>query len=143
MADRFMSEVKALEIMRDLTSSAFANRYSEVKSRPFFELKDAFLWAVAIGVQEAKKTPLQGKKDGVFFTKNLNDDQRAFLQAVAIADSENLSLISDEDSVNSIAEEYANTGAYRLREILLGEHGDPLFNLVNVIRSESRKVEGQ
>lgn len=139
MADRFMAEAKALDILRSLTSSTYAPRSIEIKSKPFTELKFAFLWAVSLGVIEGTRTSLQGTKDGVFMTSNLNDDQKAFLYTIAIAETDNLEVVENEDTVVSIAEEYANTGAYRLRELLLDAPGDELWNLVSFIRSEASK----
>lgn len=139
MADRFMAEEKALDFLRSLTSSTYAPRNIEIKSKPFTELKYAFLWAVSLGLNEGKRTPLQGAKDGVFMTSNLNDDQKAFLYTIAIAETNDLEVIDNEDKVVSIAEEYANTGIYRLRELLLDAPGDELWNLVSYIRSETSK----
>lgn len=140
MADRFFAEVKALQILRDLTSGTHS-MISEVKSKPFTELKFAFLWAVALGVKEKRRTPLQGSRDGVFMASNLNDDQKTFLYTIAIAETEDLGVVANEDLVQQIAEEYANTGASRLKELVDSSAGDPLWKLVDLVKTETKREE--
>lgn len=141
MADRFYAEVNALQVLRNLTAGTHNPLISEIKSKPFSELKYAFLWAVALGVQEKRRTPLQGSREGVFFASNLDDDQRAFLFTIAIAETNDLKVIGDEGLVQQICEEYANTGVITLRELVNSSAGDPLWKLVDLVRTETRREE--
>jgi dnd system-associated protein 4 len=118
------------EIYKQLTEG------NDVESVPFRTMKDLFMWAVCLGYQQNKRRPLTGKRQTIFrwaqFTPQIDIP---LLKAIAIADKGDLSVLLSQDEILNIAEEYANAGIYDLRDAVLDEFGQPLWNLVSIISS--------
>lgn len=56
------------------------------------------------------------------------------LKAIAVADTGDVEIILHKDRILRIAEEYANAGIRELKRELVDQPGQPLWNLVNLIR---------
>ena len=130
MADRIFAEEKVIDLFRDLTLASQTTRNSDFREQPFSELKLAFLWAVSIGVHEKHRTVLEGKKEGLFRWANLDPDELSFLQAIALAETEDINVLTDIDMIQMISEEYANFGIRALKEYFSDGSGNPLWKLV-------------
>lgn len=128
--DRLFVETKAAELFRDLTSRSTKNA-SNVE-QPFKTLKDAYLWAVALGVKHHRKMPLSSRTDLVLWTY-FSSEEKKMLETIAIAETGDLLVVENEGLVQEIAEEYANGGIRVIKELLIDAHGDPLWNLVDLI----------
>ena len=104
-----------------------------LEQTPFLTLKDAFMWAFTLGVREKKRTPLNGPREGIFwflqFDKNID---LPCLKMVALADTEDIAILLREDEILNIAEEYANTGIRLIRDEILNQSGEPLWNLLEL-----------
>ncbi len=132
--DRIFVEEKVIALFRDLTKEATRN--ASPVDQPFVELKDVFLWAVALGVKAGIRKPLDGSKEGLFRWDNLsNDFEKAALQLLTLADTGDINTIFDVGIVQEIAEEYANEGIRIIKSEIIDAPGDPLFNLVKLARS--------
>lgn len=98
---------------------------------PFRMMKDAFMWAAVLGYEMGDRRPLTGKREGIFrwsvFTTQVDVP---LLKAIAVADSGDLNILTSQDAILTIAEEYANAGIHELRARLLDTEGRPLWNLV-------------
>ncbi len=118
----------AHEIYKQLTEG------NNVLSMPFRTMKDVFMWACCLGAQQGKKQPLTSKKITVFRWAQFDAQTDVpLLKAIAIADSGDVSILLTRNDILTLAEEYANAGIYDLRDSLLGEYGQPLWNLVSLI----------
>jgi len=118
----------AHEIYKQLTEG------SNVLAVPFRTMKDVFMWAVCLGVQQGKKKSLTSKKLTVFRWAQFDQQTDIpLLKAVAIADSGDISILLKRNDILSVAEEYANAGIYDLRDGVFGGYGQPLWNLVSLI----------
>lgn len=132
--DRIYVEEKVISIFRDLTSQSTRN--ASPQDQPFLELKDAFLWAVAIGVKSGRRKPLEGSKVGLFRWENLSPDfEKAMLQMITLAETEDMNSIFDVGLVQEIAEEYANEGIRIIKSEIFDAPGNRLNNLVNIART--------
>lgn len=78
---------------------------------PFEHLKDAFVFAAAMGFRYDRKVAMEGGTQHVGFWHYLSDGRDIpLLQAIAIASTGGPEVLADRGQVISIAEEYANGG---------------------------------
>ena len=116
------------EIYKQLTDE------SSVLAAPFRTMKDVFMWAVYLGVQQERRRPLTGKRLPVFRWAQFDSQvDIPMLKAVAIADSDDVDVLLKRNDILAIAEEYANVGIYELRDAVLNGADQPLWNLVSLI----------
>lgn len=103
----------------------------------FNKLKDAFVMAVAIGYKERKREQFD-KLEGQFELIRFSDLDKAFMNAIAFAEIENVEILLDEnfDERMTIVEEYANYGIDILKRKVLDVPGDPLENLMDYIHEQ-------
>ena len=134
MADRLFVEEKVIDLFRNLTLASYTKK-PDIKTQPFSELKTTFLWAVSIGLREGKRLPLEGAREGLFRYSNLDREELSFLKIIALADTEDINILTDEneDEVQKIAEEYANEGIRIIHEFLKNGSGDPLWKFVELL----------
>ena len=121
-------EESAHEIYKQFTEG------SNVQSIPFRTMKDVFMWSVCLGVQQDKKRPLTGKKVTIFRWAQFDAQiDVPLFKAIAIADSGDINILLKRNEILSLVEEYANGGIYDLRDILISDRGQPLWNLVKTL----------
>jgi len=71
--------------------------------------KEQFIFAMAYAFNIGKKMPIDAF-DGYFLEKDLHDDDRALIYAVAVYDTKSVEVLADMKAVFKIAEEYAHAG---------------------------------
>jgi dnd system-associated protein 4 len=132
--DTIVIEVKAHNIYKSLTEG------KNIHNVPFRTIKDIFMWAVCLGVQQGKRRPLTSKKTTIFRWPQLDSQiDIPLLKAIAIVESGDINILLNRTDILNIAEEYANGGIYELRDNLLTESGQPLWNLVDILSPQSEK----
>lgn len=129
--DRLYVEERVVELFRELTYQATKN--ASVYSQPFKTLKDAFFWAMSLGIHAGRREPLSGTRNGMVLLTYLSSEEKEILEIVAIAETNDILTIDNVGLVQEIAEEYANVGIRIIKEKLIDEPGDPLWNLVSLI----------
>lgn len=73
--------------------------------------KDQFLFAMAIGFHNGKAFSPLSTKEGFFFAKDLQPNDRVLLEALALAMNNNyINILEDASAVYKCAEEVANAG---------------------------------
>lgn len=82
---------------------------------PLPTLKDAFVFAASVGWSQQRRQPLI-KRQHVGFWRSFDSRDVALLQAIAIAEVGDPSIVARQGEVIAIAEEYANGGI----DLLLG-----------------------
>jgi dnd system-associated protein 4 len=116
------------EIYRQLTEG------NDPVNVPFRTMKDVFLWAASLGYKMGERRPITGKKVTIFrwaqFTPQCDIP---VIKAFAIADTEGIDVLLNQNNLLTIVEEYANAGIHDLSASLFGEYGQPLWNLVDTI----------
>lgn len=130
--DRISVEAAMHQVFRDLSERSSENP----ETAPFLLMKDAFMWAVALGVRADKRLPLGEPKTQIFRWDQLSQDLDVpMLKALAIAETEDAEALLHENQTLRIAEEYANAGVREMKEELSDQPGQPLWNLVNLSRA--------
>jgi len=101
---------------------------------PFSTMKDLFMWAACVGFKKGDKRPLKGKRIKIFtWTQFSPQIDIPILKAMALTNTKDIHILQKQDEILSNAEEYANGGIHELRSHLLEEHGQPLWNLVQIL----------
>lgn len=132
--DRLFVEERVAEIFRNLTQASTKN--ASILTQPFKENKDAFLWAVSLGVKFGSRKRLEDKREGLLRYDYLSNDEKQFLGMLALAETGDINVLKDEGSIQEIAEEYANQGIRIIKQNVYDGSGDPLWKLVNLIRTQ-------
>ena len=110
----------------------------------FSTKQKALMFAAALGYFRNEKKELEGRGEGIrfdIFQKALDD---GFFDALAIAEKENLAILSEEyeNERAEIFEEYAYAGLIEIERVCFKKEGDPLDNLIQ-LADEGRSIEGQ
>ncbi|MCG8604402.1 hypothetical protein MJD09_05300 [bacterium] len=107
---------------------------SDPVSSPFHTMKDIFMWAACLGYHQRERRPLKGKRKMIFrWAQFSNQTDIPLLKALAIADTGDINVLLSQDTLLTIAEEYANAGIHELNARVLEEYGQPLWNLVDIL----------
>lgn len=135
-SDILFIELGYHELYKDLTSQA----EKRTEYEPFILLKDAFMWAVALGIKSGKRRPLQDREQ-LFRWYTLSKDQDIpLLQALAIAETGDIEVLKNGSMIIDIAEEYANEGIRIIKQEIVEQRGAPLWNLVDMLRQDNDAV---
>jgi dnd system-associated protein 4 len=111
------------------------------ESSPLMSLKDAFIFAAAVGWAIGRRVPL-GKRQHVGFWRSF--DQRSdvpVLQAIAIAETGDPACIADQGLVITIAEEYANGGIDEIVSYDRGDRERTLVALASMLTGEPQRQQ--
>ncbi|MEM2146930.1 MAG: hypothetical protein QW491_05910 [Thermoproteota archaeon] len=91
-----------------------------------FDNKYVFLLAMALGYANNIKTELT-KKTWLFRTSYLDENEKAMIKAVAIAEEGSLAALLDKEKIYSLAEQYAAGGIRLLGSIAFEKLGKDLY----------------
>lgn len=131
-SDRVSIEKNVHELYKELSEKP--NQAPE--TAPFFLMKDVFMWSVALGVKKGKRRPLTGNKEQIFRWDQFSQDiDVTALKVIALAETEDVEILLQEDQILRIAEEYANEGIREIKFHLVDQPGYSLWNLINFVRS--------
>jgi len=135
--DRVYVEKHQIEGYRKMAGIGTARRRKAVgaDAPPFRDLKDVFLMAACLGVRARQRTPLRDKQELTRTSYFEKETDLAVLRAIAIAETQGVQVLEDEDAIFTIAEEYANTGYAELESRVLGA-GRPLVSLTDLLLGE-------
>jgi len=97
--DRLSIEKSERKLYDNLDNEIFAG-----KTR-----KEQFLFALAVGFKHKLKRPLE-TREGVFLAKDLHPEDQMILDVVAIYDTGSIDVLTNQQQVFNIAEEYAHAG---------------------------------
>lgn len=124
--DRINISDTVIEIYKQLAS----DNPLHAEESPFATYKDTFMLAMTLGYIAGKRQNLPTGKKIQIRRDIFSPSDFAFINAVAIAETGDVQVLSRLDDVLTIAEEYAQTGIYELKSQLLDQRGYPLLNLV-------------
>ncbi len=101
---------------------------------PFESMKNIFMLAIFIGYNEEKRIPLGKDKELIFaWAQFSHEDDVPLLRALALAETEDVEVLMDQDRILTIAEEYANGGIIEIRKQVEDMPGDRITNLVDLL----------
>lgn len=112
-------------VVKDIDKSDFLGLGNSSTSRG-----DLFLFATALGLSEGRRKPLANKES--FVRTSYVEKEFPLYRCLLFKDSiqnnlDNIDLIQEMDNSFNIAEEYANVGFEKLKEILSQKTDDFLF----------------
>ena len=103
---------------------------------PFESMKNVFMLASFIGYNEKKRIPLGKDKELIFAWARFSPQEDVpLLRALALAETEDVEVLTDQDRILRIAEEYANGGITAIQEQVEDMPGDRITNLVDLLRN--------
>lgn len=103
---------------------------------PFRTMKDIFMLAACLGYRRGQRKPLaSGKKNIFHWTQFSEQVDEPVLKAMAIATTGDIQVLGNQEEILQIAEEYANAGIHELKSQVEEGLGEPLWNLVELVRN--------
>lgn len=130
-SDRVAIDKDVHQLYKDLSERSTQNP----ETSPFLTMKDVFMWAVALGVNEGKRRPLSGSREQIFRWEQFSPDiDVPTLKAIALAETGEVEILLREDQILRIAEEYANAGIYEIKRKIVDQPGEALWNLAQLAR---------
>ena len=101
---------------------------------PFESMKNIFMLAIFIGYNEKKRIPLGKDKEMIFAWARFSPEEDVpMLRSLALAETEDVEVLTNQDQILTIAEEYANGGIIEIRKQIEDMPGDRITNLVNLL----------
>ena len=103
---------------------------------PFESMKNIFMLAIFIGYNEEKRIPLGKDKEMIFAWARFSPEEDVpLLRALALAETEDVEVLTNQDRILTIAEEYANGGITEIRKQVEDMPDDRIINLVDLLRN--------
>ena len=101
---------------------------------PFESMKNIFMLSIFIGYNEKKRIPLGKDKEIIFAWARFSPEEDVpLLRALALAETEDVEVLTDQDQILTIAEEYANGGIIEIQKQVEDMPGDRITNLVDLL----------
>lgn len=117
------------EIYKQLTEG------NDPVNAPFKTMKDVFLWAACLGYKKADRKQVIGKKITVFRWAQFNSQiDLPILKSLSLSNSVDISSALIQDQIITIAEEYANSGIFDLKELINGKNCSGIFGIVETFK---------
>jgi dnd system-associated protein 4 len=129
--DRVSIDPQVHELYRSLTEG------NDIEAAPFRTMKDVFMLAACLGFQRGERRKLSRRQQVFRWEQFSQQTDVPVLKALAIADAKDIKVLLRLDQILTVAEEYANSGIHDLRTTVVDPDGQPLWNLVNLIRQGS------
>ena len=86
---------------------------------PLEQMKDVFLLAAAVGYRKQLRRPIEDERQHVGFWHYFSEARDVpLLQCIAVAETQDVAVMGDRNTIVSIAEEYANGGIDLLKDML-------------------------
>jgi dnd system-associated protein 4 len=119
----------------------------------FATYKDVFMLAGSIGFMEKKRKSFTGSAEGIPWTVFTLETDEALINAVALAETEDISLLEDDsdtfDKKMTIFEEYAAGGLEVINnklmenpKLALNSYFDLIISMENEVNDKDRNLKG-
>lgn len=130
----------ALRVSIESTHHDFYKQLSEstddVERCPFRTMKDMFMMAACLGYRRGQRKPLASGRRQIFHWTQFSEQvDEPVLKAIAIATTGDIQVLGNQEEILRIAEEYANAGIQEMRAQVVDGVGEPLWNLVELVRN--------
>lgn len=107
---------------------------SEEVKQPFDSMKNVFMLAVFIGYQQDQRIPLENRVDIFSWDVLSNDEENvSLLRALALAETGDVEVLTDQGEILDIAEQYANAGIREIQEKISDIQDNRIMHLVSLI----------
>jgi dnd system-associated protein 4 len=121
MADKFYVDLKVHSLFKELVESPHSPFYKK-------DMKDAFIFAMALGFRLNRRKSLEKKKD-VADVDVFKEHEKLLIKSVAAKAERKVEVLMDEMEAIKIAEEFANGGIDTLYEWVFQGKGEPIKTL--------------
>lgn len=102
---------------------------------PFRTMKDVFMLAACLGFRRGEPKTLQGTRRQIFHWAQFSEQiDVPILKAIAIAATGDVEVLGNQSMIVRLAEEYANLGIHDVQLLIADHIGQPLWNLVDMLR---------
>lgn len=117
------------EIYKQLTEG------NDPVNAPFKTMKDVFLWAACLGFKAGSRKALDGKKVTIFRWAQFNQQiDLPLIKSLILSDTSSLDILDKQDDLIEIIEEFANSGALELKNMLADNSMNTLWHFVERIK---------
>lgn len=107
---------------------------AQEESEPLFDsMKNVFMLAVFIGHSQGRREPLKNRRDIFAWAQFSEERDIPLLRALALAESEQVEVLSNRGEILTIAEEYANAGIIEIREKIAEMRENKIMHLVSLL----------
>lgn len=107
---------------------------SEESEQPFDSMKNVFMLATFIGYQQKQRIRLKNKVDIFSWDVLARDEENVpLLIALALAETSDVEILTDQGRILDIAEEYANAGIIEIKEKIADRRDNKIMHLVNLL----------
>ena len=102
---------------------------------PAFEsMKNLFMLAAFIGFREQKREKLGKDRENIFAWAQFSQNEDVpLIRSIALATKGTVDVLTDQDEMLTIAEEYANAGIIMIRDQVKDMSGSKIMNLVDLL----------
>lgn len=101
-----------------------------------------YMAALAYGWINGERIELESK-EGYLRTSYLKDSDKALIKAIAVAEKDDLNVLTEKDKVYSIADEYAASGVILLEGAVFGKSGSFQKKLEKKLIRKNDKIQEQ
>lgn len=113
-------------------------RLSQGEDAPFKTMKDVWVLAAAMGAHVGRRAQIRGGTQHVGFWHYLSaQEDIPALQAIAVAEEGDVTILGDRSKVIKIAEEYANGGIDLLIDATRADRDSTLISLASLVVKEA------
>ncbi|GHG32637.1 hypothetical protein GCM10017784_27730 [Deinococcus indicus] len=112
-----------------------------IEVSPFRTFKDIFMFAVFLGFKKGVRQKMPSGPKKTIRLEVFSREDQDLLRAVALASDGSPEVLRSPSEVITIIEEYAHAGIYDLKTELLGQGGKVLWNLLELVNSDSILVK--
>jgi dnd system-associated protein 4 len=115
-------------------------RLTQDEDAPFKHMKDVWVLAAAVGFKAGRRRPMHGTQHvGFWHYLSLQEDV-PLIQAIAVADTGDISVLANRGEVIRIAEEYANGGIDLLVDAERADREGTLRSFAAIVLEEQRRA---
>lgn len=107
---------------------------SEGTEQVFDSMRNIFMFATFIGYQDGNKIPLTNKVD--IFTWDIlsgNESNVPLLRALALTETEDIEVLTDQGKILDIAEQYANAGIIEIKKKIGDIQENRIMHLISLL----------
>ena len=109
---------------------------AQEENEPLFDsMKNVFMLAVCIGYSQGRRKPLKSRRDIFAWAQFSEERDIPILRAIALAETEQVEVLTNQSEILTIAEEYANVGITEIQEKVAEMRDNKIMHLVSLLGS--------
>jgi dnd system-associated protein 4 len=112
---------------------------SKGKDAPFASMWQVFLVAACVGFEAKRRVPLSSAEKIFSWSEQLSaDDLLAIVAALGIAETKDPMIVSDQEKLLTVVEEFANGGVDELYDEIINSKSDRILTLAQLALSAEK-----